>query len=91
MTLLWGTKPKKRKRVLSHEQKREVAKDIVNGMHIKRVAAKWSVGAWQVYRIINNYTISTRTEKYPDTFPELPQPTLFEWLERESQAAEPAE
>jgi transposase len=68
MTLLWGTKPKKkkRKRVLNHQQKREVAKDIVNGMHIKQTAAKWDVGLWQIYRIINDYTMMTRTEKYPD-------------------------
>jgi hypothetical protein len=91
MTLRWGTKRRKTSHKLDHQQKREVAKDILSGMGAKQIAAKWHICLTQVYQITNGYTTMTRTEKYPDVHFELPQPTLFDWLESESQAAEPAE
>jgi hypothetical protein len=69
MTLLWGTKrvARKKKRCLNHQQKRELAKDILNGKHVKQVAAKWDISLNLTYSIINEYTITLRTERYPDT------------------------
>jgi hypothetical protein len=69
MTLLWGTKriARKKKRHLNHQQKRELAKDILSGKHVKQVAAKWDISLNLTYSIINEYTVTMRTERYPDT------------------------
>jgi len=68
MTLLWGTKRviRKKKRCLNHQQKRELAKDILSGKHVKQVAAKWDISLNLAYSIINEYTVTLRTEKYPN-------------------------
>jgi hypothetical protein len=68
MTLLWGTKrvARKKKHFLDHQQKRQLAKDILSGKHVKQVAAKWNISLNLTYSIINEYTVTIRTEKYPD-------------------------
>jgi hypothetical protein len=91
MTLRWGTKRRKTTHKLDHQQKREVAKDILSGVGAKQIAAKWRICLTQVYQIANGYTTMTRTEKYPNAHSELPQPTLFDWLKGKGQAADPTE
>ena len=58
--------PNKKKVILDHEQKRQLAKQIVSGRMVKQAAADWNISLWQCYDIVNEYTILTRTEKFPD-------------------------
>jgi DNA invertase Pin-like site-specific DNA recombinase len=69
MTLLWGTKrvARKKKRCLNHQQKRELAKDILSGKHVKQVAAKWDISLNLAYSIINEYVVTWHSERFPDT------------------------
>lgn len=66
MTLRWGTKRRKTNHKLDHQEKREVAKDVLSGMGAKQIAAKWRICTTQVYLIINEYTVTTCAEKYPN-------------------------
>lgn len=59
-------KPNKQPRKLTHEQKRQVAKKVIDGKMVKQVAAEWNISLWQCYTIVSEYTVLTRTEKYPD-------------------------
>lgn len=58
--------PKKQYLALNHEQKRQVAKHLVSGRMVKQVAAEFRVSLDACYRIATEYTVLTRTEKYPD-------------------------
>lgn len=59
-------KPNKKPRKLTHEQKRQFAKEIVAGGMIKQTAANWHISLNLAYGILADYTILLRTEKYPE-------------------------
>lgn len=55
-----------RKRVvLDHEQKRQVARQIVAGKLLKQVAAEWGISLQAAYDIAQEYTVTYRAEKFP--------------------------
>lgn len=59
---------RRKKRVnLSHDEKRQVARQIVEGRFIKQVAAEWHISEDCARKIVQEYTITYRTEKYPLT------------------------
>lgn len=62
-----GTKPRKlKRRLLSHEDKRQVAKAIVTGAARKVVAAAFKISVPTVYTISREYVITIHKERYPD-------------------------
>lgn len=58
-------KKRKPKVTLDHEQKRQVARQIVAGKLVKQVAAEWGISLDSAHKIAQEYTITYRTEKYP--------------------------
>ena len=58
-------KPRKKKVVLDHDQKRELARAVVAGKMIKQAAAEWSISLDSAHKIVQEYTIVHRYEKYP--------------------------
>lgn len=59
-------KVRKQNRRLSHEQKRQFAKEIIAGGHIKQTAANWHISLNFAYLILSKYTVTFRTEKFTD-------------------------
>lgn len=58
-------KKRKKRVILDHEQKRRVAKQIVQGRHVKQVAADWGISLDSAHKIAQEYLIVLRIEKYP--------------------------
>lgn len=56
----------KKRVVLSHEEKRKVAKEVIDGRSTKQIAADWKISLTQVQIIIKEYLVVVRVEKYPD-------------------------
>lgn len=56
----------KKRVVLSHEEKRLVAKQVLDGRHAKQIAADWNISQMQFYDIVRTYLVVVRHEKYPD-------------------------
>lgn len=68
---MYGYAPKdfqvrKQNRKLSHEQKRQFAKEIIRGGHIKQTAANWHISLHNAYMILSKYTVVFRAEAFPD-------------------------
>lgn len=58
-------KPKRKARVtLDHEQKRLLAREVVAGRLIKQVAADWNISLDSAHKIIQEYTVTFRQEKF---------------------------
>ena len=58
-------KPNKQPRKLTHEQKRQFAKEIIAGGMIKQTAANWDISLNLAYVILAEYTVTFRVEKFP--------------------------
>ncbi len=61
-------RPKKRKKrvILDHEQKRQLAKRVISGAMVKQVAAEWGISLDSAHKIVQEYTVVYRLEKYPE-------------------------
>lgn len=58
-------RPRKPRVELDHEQKRQLARQVVGGKMVKQVAVEWGISLMSAYNIVQEYTIAVRIEKYP--------------------------
>jgi FixJ family two-component response regulator len=65
-TYFGRTARRKKKVVLDHEQKRQLAKAVVAGAMVKQAAAEWGISLDSAHKVIQEYTVVARYEKFPD-------------------------
>lgn len=58
-------KPRKKRVQLDHEQKRQLARQVVAGRMVKQVAAEFEVSLDCAHKILQEYTVTARYEKFP--------------------------